>query len=111
MNAGIDDSQFIRNVVARVDERSRHIEPTQWDSGAEFSLGTRPMEFQSQSQPDIVPSPRRHIQNSIEESQVGLVEAQAASQGVECGRIAVFAEAEAVDNRQPFLGGCKTKVW
>ena len=105
VNAGIDDSQFIRNVVARVDERSRHVEPTQWESGAEFSLGSRPIEFQSQSQSDIVPSPRRHVQNSTEESQVGLVEAEAASQGVECGRIAVFAEAEAVDNRQPFLGG------
>ena len=50
LDAGVDDSQFVRNVAARVDERSRDIDPTQWGSDAEFSLGSRLVEFQSQSQ-------------------------------------------------------------
>ena len=48
LDAGVDESQFVRNVAARVDERSRDIDPTQWES----NVGSRPVEFQSQSQPD-----------------------------------------------------------
>ena len=59
LHAGVEESQFVRDVAARVEERSRDIDPSQWESDAEFSLGSRPVEFQSQSQPDSATCPRR----------------------------------------------------
>ena len=70
LQAGVkEESQFVRNVAPRVDER-RNIDPTQWESGAQFSVGSRPVEFQSQCQPDIAtPSPQRRTRcDSSEDS-------------------------------------------
>ena len=47
LDAGVEESQFVRNVAPRVDEGSRDIDPTQ---------------FQTQRQPDIAtPSPQRRV--------------------------------------------------
>ena len=37
LDAGVEESQFVRNVAPRVDERSRDIDPAQWESSADFS--------------------------------------------------------------------------
>ena len=41
---------FSRNVVPRIRGHSEEVRPTQWDTNAEFSLGSRPSEFISQSE-------------------------------------------------------------
>ena len=41
-DVGVHESQFVRNVASRVDEGRPDIAPTQWESGAEFSMGIRP---------------------------------------------------------------------
>ena len=64
LDVGVDESQFVRNVAARVDERSRDIDPTQWESDAEFSLGSRPVETLSSHQPDIATCPQREAETA-----------------------------------------------
>ena len=64
LDVGVDESQFVRNVAARVDERSRDIDPTQWESVAEFSLGSRPVETLSSHQPDIATCPQREAETA-----------------------------------------------
>ena len=52
LDVGVEESQFVRNVAPRVDERSRDIDPTQ---------------FQTQCQPDIAtPSPQRRVVDALE---------------------------------------------